>query len=63
MSTEKRFKVLAILGSPKGKAGNGYRAIQNIEAEMGKLGPIEFTYLFLNKVDLKTVLGLLCLCE
>ncbi|HSV49069.1 MAG TPA: flavodoxin family protein, partial [Candidatus Acidoferrales bacterium] len=57
MSTQKSFKILAIVGSPKGKAGNGYRAIQNIEAEMGKLGPIEFTYLPLSKADLKPCLG------
>lgn len=57
MSTEKKFKILAIVGSPKGKAGNGYRAIERIEAEMGKLGPIEFNYLLLNKVDLKLCLG------
>lgn len=57
MSTEKPIKILAILGSPKGKAGNGYRAIQNIEAEMGKLGPIEITYLPLSKADLKPCLG------
>ncbi len=57
MSTEKKLKILAIVGSPKGKNGNGYRAIQNIETEMGKLGSIEFTYLFLNKTDLKPCLG------
>jgi multimeric flavodoxin WrbA len=57
MSTEKKLKILAIVGSPKGKAGNGYRTIQSIEAEMGKLGPIEFTYLLLDKVDLKQCLG------
>ena len=57
MRTENRFKVLVLVGSPKGKAGNGYSAIQNLEAEMSKLGPIQFTYLFLNKVDLKPCLG------
>jgi multimeric flavodoxin WrbA len=57
MSTEKTLKILAIVGSPKGKVGNGYKAIQNIEVEMDKLGPIEFTYLVLNKTDLKPCLG------
>lgn len=57
MVSEKSPKILAIVGSPKGKAGNGYRAIQCIENEMSKLGPVEFTYLPLNKVDLKPCLG------
>jgi multimeric flavodoxin WrbA len=54
-STE--LKILAIIGSPRGKASNGYKAIQKIEVEMNKLGSTSFTYLFLNELNLKSCLG------
>ena len=49
-------KVLAIMGSPRGK-GNGYRITQRIEAEMGKMGEVEFTYLFLKDVEFEPCRG------
>ena len=50
------MKVLAIMGSPKGK-GNGYRVIRQIEERMKTLGEVEFEYLFLKDVNLQQCRG------
>jgi len=50
-------KILAIIGSPKGKAGNGYRSVQEIEAQINKLGPVQFTYIFLKDINLNICKG------
>jgi len=39
------MKVLAILGSPKGK-GSGCRIVRTIEDRMKAMGDMEFTHLF-----------------
>lgn len=50
-------KILAIIGSPKGKTGNGYRSVQKIEAQINKLGPAQFTYIFLKDINLNICRG------
>ena len=44
------MRVLAIIGSPKGK-GNGYRVVQQIEKRMKGLGDVEFDYLLLKDAN------------
>lgn len=50
------MKVVAIIGSPKGK-GAGYSIIKRIEARMGKMGAVEFDHIFLKDVNLKLCMG------
>ncbi|MGZ7044375.1 MAG: flavodoxin family protein, partial [Methanobacterium sp.] len=50
------MKVLTIMGSPKRK-GNTYRITRKVEEEMKKLGDVEFEYVFLKDLDLKSCLG------
>lgn len=50
------MKVLAIMGSPKGK-GNGYRVTQRIEEGMKQLGEMEFEYLFLKDANVQQCRG------
>ncbi|MEX2704817.1 MAG: NAD(P)H-dependent oxidoreductase [Candidatus Freyrarchaeum guaymaensis] len=50
------MRVLAIIGSPKGK-GNGYRVVQQIEKRMKGLGDVEFDYLLLKDANLETCQG------
>jgi len=50
------MKVLAIIGSPK-KKGNTYKVTRKVEENMKKLGNIEFDYIFLKDLDLKSCLG------
>jgi multimeric flavodoxin WrbA len=45
------MKVLAIMGSPKGK-GSGYKVVQLIEKRMKEAGDVDFGYLFLKDADL-----------
>jgi len=52
------MKVLAIMGSPKGK-GNTYKVTKKVEESMKKLGNVKFEYLFLKDVDLKPCKGCL----
>ena len=50
------MKVLAIMGSPR-KKGNTYKVTRKVEESMKKLGNIEFEYVFLKDLDLKSCLG------
>ena len=50
------MKVLAIMGSPKGK-GAGYKVVRTIEDRMKTMGDVEFEYLFLKDADLKPCIG------
>jgi len=50
------MKIIAIMGSPKGK-GAGYRVVRMIEERMKAAGDIEFAYLFLKDANLKSCLG------
>jgi multimeric flavodoxin WrbA len=50
------MKVLAIMGSPKGK-GAGYRVVQKIEKRMKELGNVDFQYLFLKDANLQMCKG------
>ncbi len=50
------MKILAIMGSPKGK-GSGYRLVKMIEDRMKAAGDVEFAYLFLKDADLKPCTG------
>jgi multimeric flavodoxin WrbA len=50
------MKIIAIMGSPKGK-GSGYKIVKMVEDRMKAMGDIEFTYLFLKDADLKPCIG------
>ncbi len=50
------MKILAIMGSPKGK-GSGYRIVKIIEDRMKAIGDMEFEYLFLKDANLKPCIG------
>ena len=50
------MKVVAIIGSPKGK-GAGYSIVKMIEAAMNNLGTVEFDYIFLKDANLKLCMG------
>jgi len=50
------MKIIAIMGSPKGK-GSGYRIVKKIEDRMKAMGDVEFEYLFLKDADLKPCTG------
>lgn len=50
------MKILAIIGSPKGK-GNSYALTRKVEEKMRSLGDVEFEYLFLKDVDLQPCRG------
>jgi multimeric flavodoxin WrbA len=50
------MKVLAIMGSPKGK-GSGYKIVKMIEDRMIAKGDVEFEYLFLKDANLKPCTG------
>jgi multimeric flavodoxin WrbA len=50
------MKILAIMGSPKGK-GSGYKIVRMIEDRMKTLGDVEFAYLFLKDANLKPCTG------
>lgn len=50
------MKILAILGSPKGK-GSGFKVAKRIEEEMGSYGEVEFDYLMLKEQDLQPCRG------
>lgn len=50
------MKVLAIMGSPKGK-GSGYRVVQLVEKRMKELGHVDFEYLFLKDANLQPCKG------
>jgi multimeric flavodoxin WrbA len=49
------MKILAIIGSPR--KGNTYKVVQLIEKRMKELGEIDFEYLFLKDISLKSCLG------
>jgi len=54
-------KILAIIGSPKGK-GDGYALTRTVEEKMRSLGDVEFEYVFLRDVNLQPCRGCyLCL--
>lgn len=50
------MKILAIMGSPKGK-GSGYKIVKMIEDRMIAKGDVEFEYLFLKDANLKPCIG------
>ena len=50
------MKVLTIMGSPR-KKGNTYKVTRMVEESMMKLGKVEFEYVFLKDLKLKTCLG------
>lgn len=50
------MKILAVLGSPKGK-GAGYRIVQMLEEKMRSLGNMDFAYLFLREANLAQCTG------
>ena len=45
------MKILAIMGSPKGK-GSGYRIVRMVEERMKQKGAVDFEYLFLKDANL-----------
>lgn len=49
------MKIIAIMGSPH--KGKGYQLIQKIEASLGCLDKVDFSYIFLSDVDLKPCMG------
>lgn len=50
------MKVVAIMGSPKGK-GSGYKVVKKIEEKMKTLGDTEFEYLFLKDANIQLCKG------
>ncbi len=50
------MKILAILGSPKGK-GSGFKLTRQIEEEMKSYGEVDFDYLVLKEQDLQPCRG------
>lgn len=50
------MKILAIMGSPKGK-GNGYKVIKQVEENIIKMGNAEFEYIFLKDANLQLCKG------
>lgn len=55
------MKVLAIIGSPR-KTGNTYKVTRKVEERMKQLGDVEFEYVFLKDLNLKSCLGcMVCL--
>jgi multimeric flavodoxin WrbA len=50
------MKVIAIMGSPKGK-GSGYKVVKKIEEKMKTLGDTEFEYLFLKDANIQLCKG------
>ena len=50
------MKILAIMGSPKGK-GAGFRIVTKIEQRMKALGDVEFAYLFLKDANIQPCTG------
>ncbi len=50
------MKIIAIMGSPKGK-GSGYMIVKKIEDRMKTMGGVEFEYLFLKDANLKLCTG------
>jgi len=50
------MKIIAIMGSPKGK-GSGYRIVRMIEERMKAMGDVDFEYLFLKDAFLKPCTG------
>jgi multimeric flavodoxin WrbA len=50
------MKILAIMGSPKGR-GSGYRIVKMIEDRMKAMGDVQFTYVFLKEANLKPCTG------
>lgn len=50
------MKVLAIMGSPRSR-GNTYKITKMVEERMKELGDVEFEYVFLKEINLKTCLG------
>lgn len=50
------MKVLAIMGSPKGK-GKGFEAVKKVEEHLKGMGEVDFEYLFLKDADLKPCKG------
>lgn len=51
-----KMKILAIMGSPR-KKGNTYQLTRKFEERMKQFGDVEFDYVFLKDMDLKTCLG------
>lgn len=50
------MKILAIIGSPKGK-GNSYKVTKEVEEKMNSMDDVTFEYLFLKDVDLQMCRG------
>jgi len=50
------MKVMAIMGSPRGK-GNGYMVVKEIEWHMEGMGEVEFEYIFLKDANLEMCQG------
>lgn len=49
------MKVIAIMGSPH--KGNGYKIVQDIEAQLKQIADIDFKYIFLSDIDFKICKG------
>jgi multimeric flavodoxin WrbA len=59
----KSMKILAIIGSSKGK-GYGYSIIEKIESEMRKFGDLDFEYLLLKNQNIENCKGCyICLAK
>jgi NAD(P)H-dependent FMN reductase len=56
MEGEPMKRVLAVVGSPKGK-GNTYRVVKAVEERMKALGDVELEYLFLKDANLEMCRG------
>lgn len=50
------MRILAIMGSPK-KKGNTYELTKKVEKNLKQYGKVEFEYVFLKDLNLKTCLG------
>lgn len=50
------MKILAIIGSPKGK-GNSYRVTKEVEEKMKEIEDVNFEYIFLKDIDLQMCRG------
>lgn len=50
------MKIIAIMGSPKGK-GSGYAMVRKVEAAMKETGDVDFEYIFLKEAGLEQCRG------
>ncbi|CAJ37081.1 NAD(P)H-dependent oxidoreductase [Methanocella arvoryzae] len=50
------MKIIAIMGSPKGK-GSGYKVVRMVEERMKRKGEVDFDYVFLKDANLQLCKG------